>query len=298
MTDHPPAALQLKHVSKRYGPIVALSDISLEIGEGEVFTVLGPSGCGKTTCLRTMAGLERPDEGWVGLYGRTLSSASEGIFVPPEKRDMGMVFQSHAVWPHKNVFENIAYPLRVRHVDSTEIRQRVLRTLELVGLSHYENRASSELSGGEQQRVALARAIIHEPRVLLLDEPFSSLDAKLREQMRIEVKQLLRRAQVTAVFVTHDQTEAVTLSDRVAVMNAGQIEQIGTPLEVYRSPRTPFVRDFLGKSILLEGKVVRLEADGAWVEVASMSNPLQGARPKDVRIEWAAPCVWRFDRRT
>jgi len=245
--------LRLEHLSKFFGRFQALDDLSLDIHEGEVFTLLGPSGCGKTTTLRIIAGLETPDAGRIFLGDRPIISVSDNVFVPPHRRNMGMVFQSYAIWPHKTVFENVAYPLRVRRVGSDEVRQRVMRALSLVGLDGLENRQGPQLSGGQQQRVALARALVYEPSVLLLDEPFSNLDAKLREQMRVQLKLLLKDIKVTAVFVTHDQVEALSLSNRVAVMNLGHVEQIGAPRDLYERPATAFVRDFLGSTVLLRG---------------------------------------------
>jgi ABC-type Fe3+/spermidine/putrescine transport system ATPase subunit len=248
--------LQFEAVSKRYGRVQALDHLSLTINEGEVFTLLGPSGCGKTTTLRIIAGLEEPSDGRLLLRGTPLVSRREGIFVPPNKRNLGMVFQSYAIWPHKTVYGNVAYPLEVRRCGRAETRQRVASALALVGLDELEERPASMLSGGQQQRVALARALVHEPSILLLDEPFSNLDAKLREQMRLEVKLLQKKLGITVVFVTHDQVEALTLSNRVALMNHGRVEQVDTPEGLYYQPTTPFVRDFLGKINLLHGHVV------------------------------------------
>jgi ABC-type Fe3+/spermidine/putrescine transport system ATPase subunit len=245
--------LRLEHLTKYFGQFRALDDLSLEIEEGEVFTLLGPSGCGKTTTLRCIAGLEQPDAGRIWLKDRPIVSISDRISVPPHRRDMGMVFQSYAIWPHKTVFENIAYPLRVRRVGGDEVRRRVAWALSLVGLDGLAERQGPQLSGGQQQRVALARALVYEPSVLLLDEPFSNLDAKLREQMRVQLKLLLKQVAITAVFVTHDQVEALSLSSRVAVMNQGHVEQLGAPRELYERPATAFVRDFLGSTILLRG---------------------------------------------
>jgi ABC-type Fe3+/spermidine/putrescine transport system ATPase subunit len=254
--------LRLQHISKRFGSFAALDDLSLEILEGEVFTLLGPSGCGKTTTLRIIAGLEQPDRGRVLLRDKPIVSVDEGIYLPTHRRNMGMVFQSYAIWPHKTVFENVAYPLRVRGVRSAEIRQRVLHILDVVGLSGLAQRQGPQLSGGQQQRVALARALVYEPSVLLLDEPFSNLDSRLREQMRLHLRQLLKEVNVTALFVTHDQSEALSLSDRIAVMNGGRLEQVGPPRDLYERPATAFVRDFLGRTILLPGLLVSSLPDG------------------------------------
>ena len=236
--------LRLDRVSRVFGTTKAVDEVSLEVNAGEVFTLLGPSGCGKTTTLRLIAGLERPDSGDIWLRDRRVASVSNRIFVPPHQRQMGMVFQSYAIWPHMNVAQNVGYPLRVRKVGRNEIKERVARTLALVGLEGLEERPAPLLSGGQQQRVALARALIYEPEVLLLDEPFSNLDTKLREQMRVEVKQLQQRIGVTVLFVTHDQTEALSLSDRIAVMELGHVIQVGAPKALYEAPAAPFVRDF------------------------------------------------------
>ena len=250
--------LRLCEVSRFYGPVHAVRRVSLDIREGELFALLGPSGCGKSTTLRLVTGLEHPDEGEIYVRDRVLTSVPRQIFVPPHKRNMGMVFQSYAIWPHLTVFENAAYPLRTRGIRAKELEKRVHQALELVGLGGMGDRPGPQLSGGQQQRVALARALIYEPQILLLDEPFSNLDAKLREQMRLELKQLQRRVGITVVFVTHDQEEALSLSDRIAVMESGEIVQVGLPQELYERPGQPFVRDFLGKSVVLQGEVARI----------------------------------------
>src|SRR5437870_7653762 len=224
-----------------FGTVTAVNDLSFEAKAGEFLTLLGPSGCGKTTTLRLVAGLERPDRGEVQVGGRLLSSANSGLFVPPERRGMGMVFQSYAIWPHMTVFENVAFPLQEMRVPRPEIRQRVRAMLETVGLGGLEDRPAPMLSGGQQQRVALARALVFNPEVLLLDEPLSNLDARLREEMRFELRDMQARLGITSIFVTHDQAEAMTLSHHIIVMNAGRLEQHGTPEDVYRRPRTQFV---------------------------------------------------------
>ena len=257
--------LKLSRLSKNFGGVVAVEDLSLEIARGEALTLLGPSGCGKTTTLRMIAGLESPDAGTIRLDGRPLFSREDGIELPPERRGMGMVFQSYAVWPHMTVAGNVGFPLRVRRVPAAEMRARVSRALAMVGLAGYEDRPAPALSGGQQQRVALARALVYEPDILLLDEPLSNLDVKLREQMRIEIKMLRDRLGLTLIYVTHDQAEALGLSDRIVMLNFGHIEQIGTPRELYEKPRTPFVRDFLGKSIRLAGRIARIDGDRALV---------------------------------
>jgi ABC-type Fe3+/spermidine/putrescine transport system ATPase subunit len=248
-------------LGKRFGDVAAVNDVSFEVTKGEVLTLLGPSGCGKTTTLRMIAGFEKPDTGEIEVETNCVVSVQKRIFLPPEKREMGMVFQSYAIWPHLNVFENVAYPLRVRRVKSSLIREKVESVLGLVGLAGLEDRSSMLLSGGQQQRVALARALVYSPKLLLLDEPLSNLDAKLREQMRVELKELQQRLSITVVFVTHDQIEAMTLSDRLAVMSQGRIEHLGTPHEIYTKPATSFVQEFLGRVIWLEGSVIEENLD-------------------------------------
>jgi ABC-type Fe3+/spermidine/putrescine transport system ATPase subunit len=255
------AVLSLVGVSKSFGGLQAVDRLSLDVKRGEFFTLLGPSGCGKTTTLRMVAGLEDPTNGTIRLRGRIVAQAEKGMFVPPDKRNLGMVSQSYAIWPHMTVFDNVAYPLRLRRMEATEIRGRVGAVLEQVGLGGLERRPATLLSGGQQQRLALCRALVYEPDMLLLDEPFSNLDAKLREQVRLELKLLHRRLDVTVLFVTHDQMEALSLSDRIAVMNEGRPEQLGAPQELYERPKTVFVRDFLGQTILLPGTVAGV-ADG------------------------------------
>lgn len=257
--------LELRNVSKRFGESKAVDDISLTVNKGEVLTLLGPSGCGKTTTLRMIAGLERCSSGEIYYQGKLIDSGQGDHYVPPNKREMGMVFQSYAIWPHMNVFENVAYPLRVRKVKKQIIEQEVERVLDLVGLLHLKDRQSSQLSGGQQQRVALARSLVFNPNILLLDEPFSNLDVRLREQMRVEVRQIQKKIGITVVFVTHDQVEALSLSDRIVVMKDGRIEQIGTPEDVYDQPQTPFVRDFLGRVVNIKGEVREFTDKGSVV---------------------------------
>ena len=250
--------LHLEGVTKRYGRTPVVDSSSLSIAKGEVFTLLGPSGCGKTTTLRMVAGLEVPDGGRIVYEGRVMADPAKRIFVPPHKRNMGMVFQSYAIWPHMTVFENVAYALRLRGVKGAELRSRVEKVLDLVGMAAFADRPAPMLSGGQQQRVSLCRALVYEPGLLLLDEPFSNLDAKLRVQMRMEVGILQRRLGFSVLFVTHDQIEALTLSDRMAVMKDGRIEQVGTPRELYDRPASAFVRDFLGQTTVVSGTL----ADG------------------------------------
>jgi iron(III) transport system ATP-binding protein len=245
----------LKQVSKHFGETVAVNDFNAVIADGEFVSFLGPSGCGKTTTLRMVAGFLEPTDGEIFIGERLVSSTRRRISVPPEKRHIGMVFQSYAVWPHKNVFDNVAYPLRIQKKTRNEIRNRVEQVLGLVKLSGMEARFPHQLSGGQQQRVALGRALVMEPEVLLLDEPLSNLDAKLREEMRFEIKDLQSRIRVTIIYVTHDQAEAMAMSDRIFVMNAGRTLQVGTPREIYEEPADRFVADFIGLTNLLAGKV-------------------------------------------
>jgi iron(III) transport system ATP-binding protein len=237
------------------GEVTAVNGVSLDIKQGDLVTLLGPSGCGKTTTLRLIAGFEFPNAGQILLDGAEIND------LPPHRREMSMVFQSYAIFPHLNVFENVAYGLNVQRRPRDEIKKRVAKVLELVELTGLENRAPNQLSGGQQQRVALARALVMEPKVLLMDEPLSNLDAQLREQMRHEIRRIQQRLGITSVYVTHDQVEAMTLSDQVVVMNEGKIEQIGPPSEIYRRPRTRFVADFIGRANFVEG-IVRDREDG------------------------------------
>jgi len=261
--------IRLEGVTRRFGSVTAVDRVTLEVAKGEFVTLLGPSGCGKTTTLRIIAGLEEADEGRVYIGGRLVSDPQAGIFVPPERRSVGMVFQSYAVWPHMTVFGNVAFPLRVRRWPAEAIRRRVTEVLQLVSLQHLMDRPATALSGGQQQRVAIARAIVYEPEVLLMDEPLSNLDAKLREEMRNELRALQRRLGMTTVYVTHDQEEAMVLSDRVVVMHAGRVLQVGTPEEIYLRPADATVAEFLGSPTLLDATVRGSEADpdGVLVEV-------------------------------
>jgi len=267
--------LRIQNLYKTFNRVVAVDHLNLDIHESEFFTLLGSSGCGKTTTLRLIGGLEKPDGGEIHLGNRCLASHHQKIFIKPEKRDMGMVFQSYALWPHMTVFENVAYPLKLRGIRGREAEKKVAQVLGLVGLAGLEERPAPALSGGQQQRVALARALVFSPHVLLLDEPLSNLDAQLREDMRRELRSLQQRLRINVLFVTHDQIEALSLSDRIAIMKAGQIQQVGTPEEVYYKPTTPFVRDFLGKTFLLPGKVLGITDQGIDVEIQQLSaSPL------------------------
>jgi ABC-type Fe3+/spermidine/putrescine transport system ATPase subunit len=264
--------LEVRNLVKIFGKLTAVDNVSFKVEQGEVVTLLGPSGCGKTTTLRMVAGFEKPNAGEVEIAGRVVVSTNRRIHVPPERRDIGMVFQSYAIWPHMTVFENVAFPLNVRHTNRQEIKRRVEKTLEVVGLENFSDRPAILLSGGQQQRVSLARALVYSPSILLLDEPLSNLDAKLREQMRIELKRLQQQLGFTVLFVTHDQIEAMSLSTRLAVMNRGQIEQIGTPQEVYERPQTPFVEDFLGRTLRFRGTVTERQPGYQVVEFDGLKN--------------------------
>jgi iron(III) transport system ATP-binding protein len=248
--------LTLENISKVFpsrgnvGEVVAVHDVNLDIQKGELVTLLGPSGCGKTTTLRMIAGFEFPTEGRIILDGLEINS------LPPHKREMSMVFQSYAIFPHLTVFENVAYGLNVQRLNKKTIAERVGRVLDLVHLQGYGDRAPGQLSGGQQQRVALARALVMEPKVLLMDEPLSNLDAKLREEMRTEIRRIQKTLNITSVYVTHDQIEAMTLSDRIVVMNEGVIEQIGSPVEIYRFPNSRFVANFIGRANFIDGVVL------------------------------------------
>jgi iron(III) transport system ATP-binding protein len=259
--------LRIENLYKTFDRVVAVNRINLDIEEGEFFTLLGSSGCGKTTTLRMVGGLEKPDGGAIYLGDHCLAARERNIFVKPEKRDMGMVFQSYALWPHMTVFENVSYPLKLRGLSRSDIRAKVAEVLGLVGLGGLEDRPAPALSGGQQQRVALARALVFSPKVLLLDEPLSNLDAQLREEMRRELKALQQRVRITVLFVTHDQIEALSLSDRIAIMKFGVLEQVGTPEQVYYYPATPFVRDFLGKTFLLPGEVAAVSDQQVEIKV-------------------------------
>ncbi|HEY8416428.1 MAG TPA: ABC transporter ATP-binding protein [Limnochordales bacterium] len=265
-------AVTLEHVHKRFGNVVAADDVTLAVKEGEFFALLGPSGSGKTTVLRMIAGFLQPDAGTITIAGRPVQA------VPPYQREIGMVFQSYALFPHMTVYGNLAFGLAVRGVPKAEIQRRVREMLELVRLPGIENRRPHELSGGQQQRVALARALITRPKVVLLDEPLGALDKRLREEMQIELKQIQREVGITALFVTHDQEEALTLADRIAIMNQGKVEQVGTPAEVYERPRTAFVAGFLGDANFFHGRVTAA-GDGQGPHAAPEREPGAHAAP-------------------
>jgi iron(III) transport system ATP-binding protein len=283
------------------GEIVkAAQDVSFRVEEGRLFTLLGPSGCGKTTTLRSIAGLERPRAGEISVNGRVVFSSGKGVFVAPNRRGFGMVFQSYAIWPHMTVFENAAFPLEVgdRKYSRKQIRENVMRVLTAVQLDDLADREATKLSGGQQQRLALARALVMEPALLLLDEPLSNLDAKLRERMRFELKRLQRELKITTVYVTHDQSEALALSHEIGVMNQGRIQQIARPRDIYEHPANQFVADFVGNTNFIEGTitchdgasryVVRTEIGDVHVKSARQMNAgdriAVSIRPEDVEL--------------
>jgi iron(III) transport system ATP-binding protein len=297
--------LELHSIGKQFGDSLAVHDFSLTVREGEIIALLGPSGCGKTTTLRMVAGLEDPSAGEIIYDGRVVASAIDNTFVPPNKRNMGIVFQSYALWPHMTVYGNVAHPLKLRRRPKAEIRERVAAVLDTVGMGGFQDRPVPKLSGGQQQRVALARAIVYEPRMLLLDEPFSNLDAQLRTQMRFELRAIQRRLNITTLFVTHDQVEAMSVADRIAVMHEGQLMQVGTPQDIYRHPASKTVRDFLGRVISFSGIVATTESrhaiidingiDGSRMQVNVSGEDLVAGgavqisiRPEDIRVEAAS----------
>ncbi len=294
---------QIRGLAKSFGAKSVVDDVSLDVADGEFVVILGPSGCGKTTTLRLIAGLEAPDAGTIAIDGKLVSAPAERLFVRPEHRGIGMVFQSYAIWPHMTVFENVAFPLRVRRQRSAEVAAKVRDVLELVGLGGEAARPATALSGGQMQRVALARALVYDPALLLFDEPLSNLDLKLRERLRVELKALQRRTRLTSIYVTHDQAEAVELGDRIVVMEAGKAVQIGPPAELYRRPRTRFVAEFIATANIFEGAVaahagpemVRVLTDQGRELLAGVDRPVSlGERvhvvvhPEDCAIGHAA----------
>ncbi len=272
--------IRITGLNKRYTAdgktIAALDQVDLTIPANRIFTLLGPSGCGKTTLLRCIVGLETPDSGEIAIGSEVVFSSRKGISVPPEKRGLGMVFQTYAIWPHMNVFDNVAYPLQTRNDPREEIRKKVAKTLHFVQLDGFENRPATKLSGGQQQRVALARALVAEPKVILFDEPLSNLDAKLREETRKELRRFLTELAITAVYVTHDRIEALSLSDTVAVMRSGRIVEMGTPREIYFASDRRFVADFIGRANFIEGTVAGVE-DG-FTRIDSAIGPIVCAK--------------------
>src|SRR5215467_265229 len=277
------AILKVDGLSKRFKDVKALDNVTFEFDSG-ILSFLGPSGCGKTTLLRSIAGLELPDAGSISIADKVQTSIEQGILVPPYSREIGFVFQNYALWPHMTVFNNIAFGLRLRKVANAEIKSKVLSSLELVGLKGREDRYPSQLSGGQQQRVALARSLALEPRLILLDEPLSNLDAKLREEMRLEIRRLIKKVRISALYVTHDQEEAFTISDAVIVMEGGRILQYDAPDAIYNHPAHSFVASFIGHAILMDAKIVTLQGSDCLVTVPDFNGatlvlpaPKQGA---------------------
>ena len=298
------AFIEIQDLFKRFKNVVAINHIQLEVQKGEMLTLLGPSGCGKTTTLRCIAGLERPDEGDIVIDGKPMLSQG---FVQPSKRGIGMVFQNYAVWPHMKVYNNVVYGLKLQRLSRQSIKEKAQKVLKLVGLDGLEDRYPAQLSGGQQQRVALARALVGNPKVLLLDEPLSNLDAKLREELRFEIKSLVRRMGITSVYVTHDQAEAMVISDRIAVMDSGNVVQIGNAQEIYQKPANRFVADFIGTMNFMSGDVVEVVPNSGEVYVrtefsekmlCTMPGPAAvkagekvyaSIRPEDVEIYMESP---------
>ena len=304
--------VEVRNLIKSYGTYRAVDDVSFSIPRGTFLTLLGPSGCGKTTILMSIAGLHKIDSGAVTVGSVTFTSPADGVFLPPEKRDIGMVFQSYAIWPHMTVAQNVAYPLQVRRVPQDEIATRVADALRLVGLSEVTDKLATNLSGGQQQRASLARAIISEPCLLLFDEPLSNLDLKLREQMRVELKRIQSEVGITSIYVTHDQAEALVMSDEIIVMSKGKIEQKGDPHQIYSLPASAYVSNFIGTANLLPGRIALATApDRGEIEVtqgamhvrvpcrfsgalALGQNAVLSVRPEDIQINHAAfagPCL-------
>jgi iron(III) transport system ATP-binding protein len=269
-------AVLVEDVSRTFGEVVAVNHVSMKVERGEFVTLLGPSGCGKTTTLRMVAGLEQNTSGRISIGDRVVSDADAGFFVPPDHRQLGMVFQSYAIWPHMTVFDNVAYPLKIRRRPKAEIKQRVESVLRLVEMERFAERPAPALSGGQQQRVAIARALVFEPEVLLLDEPLSNLDARLRTQMGDEFRALQKRLGITSLYVTHDQEEAMALSDRVVVMQQGNILQIGSPEEIYQRPVSRAVAAFFGSPNLLDAMVTACEPEGERFHLTVEGNGWQG----------------------
>src|SRR4051812_45313448 len=295
-------AVLVEDVSRTFGDFVAVNHVSLKVERGEFVTLLGPSGCGKTTTLRMVAGLEQNTGGRISIADRVVSDAASGLFVPPDHRQLGMVFQSYAIWPHMTVFDNVAYPLKIRRRPKAEVRDRVMAILRLVEMDKFAERPAPALSGGQQQRVAIARALVFEPEVLLLDEPLSNLDARLRTQMGDEFRALQKRLGITTLYVTHDQSEAMALSDRVVVMHGGHILQIGPPSEIYLRPQSRAVARFFGSPNFLaahvrssrqigEGEFMLDVAGQGWAGHCRSSAPMQAGeavvvmmRPENLRV--------------
>ncbi|MHB0375260.1 ABC transporter ATP-binding protein [Klebsiella pneumoniae] len=286
--------LSVENLHLTYGDNPVLKGVSMTLGRGEVVSLLGPSGSGKTTLLRAVAGLEKPKSGRIAIGNRTVYDGTPRSEIPAEERNLGLVFQSYALWPHKTVFDNVAYPLKLRKVAAGEIKERVQRVLDQLGLGHLGNRHPHQLSGGQQQRVAIGRALVYNPPVILLDEPLSNLDAKLREEARVFLRELIIKLGLSALMVTHDQNEAMAISDRILLLNNGVIEQQGTPQEMYGSPATLFAAEFMGSNNRLHGKVMALENGRARIEGASWS--LWGRAGEGVSVGEPATAVIRVER--
>jgi iron(III) transport system ATP-binding protein len=265
------AILKIQGLIKTFKDVKALDNVSFEFEKG-ILSFLGPSGCGKTTLLRSIAGLEIPDAGAISIADKVQTSVEEGILVPPYAREIGFVFQNYALWPHMTVFSNVAFGLKLRKLPAEDVKRKVLSALELVGLQDREGRYPSQLSGGQQQRVALARSLALEPRLILLDEPLSNLDAKLREEMRVELRKLIKKVGISALYVTHDQEEAFTISDAVIVMEAGKIRQYAAPEDIYNHPVHSFVASFIGHSMLVDAKIVKMQGDDCLVMVPEFNG--------------------------
>lgn len=281
------AGIEIRGLTVKYGDTVAVDDLSLTIQHGEMLVLLGPSGCGKTSTMRSIVGLETPTAGTISVGGKAVFDAQGGVNIPPNKRDIGMVFQSYAIWPHKTVFQNVVFPLRMQKIPKRDARERVEQMLDLVGLKGMGSRGASMLSGGQMQRVALARSLVMRPKVLLLDEPLSNLDAKLRDRLRFELKELQQAVGVTSVYVTHDQSEALALADRVAVMKSGVIQQLDGPMTIYEDPHSTFVANFLGVTNLFSGDVVPTNAPNLHtinLRDARMQISAEGDPPEDSHI--------------
>jgi iron(III) transport system ATP-binding protein len=269
-------ALEVSGIKKSFGEVTAVNGVSFTVPHGSFTTILGPSGCGKTTTLRMLAGLERPDSGEIRIGGHVVSSSDDRVFVPIEKRDVGMVFQSYALWPHMTVFEQVAYPLRVRRMKKAQIREKVLSTLELVQLTKQQDRHPAEISGGQQQRVALARALVFDPAVLFLDEPLSNLDAALRDRMCLRIARLHQQTGITMVYVTHDQSEALSLSDQIVLLHQGNVIDIGAPSRIYDQPVSFDDSGFVGAGNVISGQLIRV--DGRYVQIRMADGSLLRAR--------------------
>jgi iron(III) transport system ATP-binding protein len=294
------AELLIENLHKRFGPVRAVDDVNIRVADGEFVTLLGPSGCGKSTTLGAIAGLDQPTSGRIRVGNRIYFDGEKGIFLPPEARNCGLVFQSYALWPHMTVYDNVVFPLTLRKVSKADCKRRVEESLALVEMERFQDRYPHQLSGGQQQRVALARTLVYQPEILLLDEPLSNLDAKLRDRARTWLAELRTRLGLTTIYVTHDQVEALALSDRIVVMNGGRVSQIGTPQDIYARPADSFVADFIGTTNFLRGDVVEAPrvggethislADGQRVAIKSERRPALGDkvtfayRPEQMRL--------------